>query len=103
MAEWLEALGRIALLAKEPVAPLLISMAALVIGCHPANGAAAAPPAGPAWAWNLPVYETALDLATPHGAFREFEQRLDPLQARLLQSGRCLTMNLARMLGFSCT
>jgi glycosidase len=37
-------------------------------------------PAGPAWAWNLPVYETSLDLATPHGRFREFEQRLDALQ-----------------------
>jgi glycosidase len=42
--------------------------------------AVAHPPAGPAWAWNLPVYETDLDLATPSGKFREFEERLDTLK-----------------------
>ena len=43
-------------------------------------GGTTATPAGPEWAWNLPVYETSLDLATPHGKFCEFEQRLDALQ-----------------------
>lgn len=79
MAEWLEGLGRITLLAKESVAWLLAFVAAVTVGCQTADGAAP-PPTGPAWAWNLPVYETALDLATPHGKFLEFEQRLDALQ-----------------------
>src|SRR5208283_5173210 len=55
-------------------------LAAVAVGGHTADGAAEAPPAGPAWAWSLPIYETTLDLATPHGTFREFEQRLDALQ-----------------------
>src|SRR5271169_3553097 len=80
VADRLESVSRITLLAKESVASLLASMATLAIGCHTANEAAAAPPAGPSWAWNLPVYETALDLETPHGTFREFEQRLDRLK-----------------------
>jgi glycosidase len=79
MAEWLEALGRITLLARESVASLLTFLAAMAITCSTADGAAPPPPAGPAWAWNLPVYETALDFAMPHGTFREFEQRLDAL------------------------
>lgn len=79
MAEWLEGLGRVTLLAKESVAPILAFLAAVTVTCSTADGAAP-PPAGPAWAWNLPVYETALDLATPHGKFSEFEQRLDALQ-----------------------
>jgi len=80
MAEWLEGLGRITLLANKSVASLLAILAVVAVGCQTADGAPKPPPAGPAWAWNLPVYETALDLATPHGKFLEFEQRLDALQ-----------------------
>src|ERR1035441_9624783 len=79
MAEWLEGLGRVTLLANESVTPILAFLAAVTVTCSTADGAAP-PPAGPAWAWNLPIYETALDLATPHGKFSEFEQRLDALQ-----------------------
>ena len=58
---------------------ILTCLAAVAVGCNTGDGAAP-PLAGPEWAWNLPVYETSLDLATPHGRFREFEQRLDALQ-----------------------
>jgi 1,4-alpha-glucan branching enzyme len=54
-------------------------MAAIVVACHTAE-AASPTPAGPAWAWNLPVYESSMDLATPNAKFREFERRLDTLQ-----------------------
>ena len=56
---------------------ILTCLATAAIACHTAAGA---PPAGPAWSWNLPVYETSLDAATRHGKFPEFEQRLDGLQ-----------------------
>jgi len=34
---------------------ILTWLAAVAVGCHTVDGAAAAPPAGPAWAWNLAV------------------------------------------------
>jgi hypothetical protein len=43
MTEWLEALGRITLLARESVASLLTFLAAVVVGCHTADGAAPPP------------------------------------------------------------
>jgi glycosidase len=55
-------------------------LAAVLIGSLLAEGVSATPPAGPAWARNLPVYETSLNLATPTGKFSEFEGRLDALQ-----------------------
>ena len=60
----------------------VLSCLELVV-CAPgfaAEGLAARRPAGPAWAWNLPVYETSLELATPNGKFQEFEERLDCLK-----------------------
>ena len=65
----------------------MVSIVAFLSGCASGGGGTApdlpAPvdrPAGPAWAWNLPVYEVSLDKATPTGKFREFEQRLDALR-----------------------
>lgn len=34
---------------------ILTWLAAVAVGCHAVDGAAAPPPAGPAWAWNLAV------------------------------------------------
>jgi hypothetical protein len=55
-------------------------LAAALAAWAAAQAAAAAQPAGPAWAHNQPVYEASLDLATPTGKFREFEERLDALK-----------------------
>ncbi len=55
-------------------------LAALMLGYASAGKAASPHPAGPAWARNLPIYETALELSTPNGKFHEFEQRLDALK-----------------------
>ena len=56
----------------------------LALGCCPCPAASGeqttSPPAGPRWAWNQPVYETSLELATPTGKFAEFEERLDALK-----------------------
>jgi len=51
-----------------------------MLGYASAGKAASPHPAGPAWARNLPIYETALELSTPNGKFHEFEQRLDALK-----------------------
>jgi glycosidase len=60
---------------------LLLGCLALVLAAWTAADTAyAGPPSGPAWARNLPVYETSLDLATPTGKFREFEERVDALK-----------------------
>ena len=55
-------------------------LATLMLGYASAGKAASPHPAGPAWARNLPIYETALELSTPNGKFHEFEQRLDALK-----------------------
>ena len=55
-------------------------LAALTLGYAPVCEAASPKPAGPAWARNLPIYETSLELSTPNGKFREFQQRLDALK-----------------------
>ena len=70
--------------ANPPALALVAVGALLALGCRPclaaAGDQATNQPAGPAWAWNQPVYETSLELATPTGKFREFEQRLDALK-----------------------
>jgi len=48
---------------------ILTWLAAVAVGCHAVDGAAAAPPAGPAWAWNLAVRfpNTTATLREPWG------------------------------------
>jgi cyclomaltodextrinase / maltogenic alpha-amylase / neopullulanase len=56
---------------------LALTFLIAIVGTCLTTEAAPPVPAGPAWAWNLPVYETSIDFATPNTKFREFEQRLD--------------------------
>ena len=58
----------------------LFHVTAMLFGTAVTQGSPPSLPAGPEWSWNLPIYETSLDVATPTGKFREFEQRLDALQ-----------------------
>jgi glycosidase len=58
----------------------IVCLAVMLFGCSAAHGSQPVQPAGPSWSWNLPIYETALDVATPSGKFCEFENRLDALR-----------------------